>query len=105
MLRLVLTPALGGEVAVWERPVEGAPYIVACDPSQGRVTSEKSDTCCIGAWLRLPGSRLRQCAETVFRWGAYNGFGVHFRDWYFGNWLLIRLGWFGLKMGCGTYDE
>jgi len=70
MLRLVLTPSLGGEFALWEKPTERGQYIVSCDPSLGRVTSEKSDTSCIGVWLRMPGSRLRQVAEVVFRWSG-----------------------------------
>lgn len=68
MLRLVLTRSLGGEFALWERRREGAQYIIACDPAQGRVSSEHSDTCCIGAWLRKPGGGIAQAAEVVFRW-------------------------------------
>lgn len=42
----------------------------------------------------------------VFRWPSCNGFRVHYRDWYFGNFVLISLGWLDmfLSQPVGSAD-
>jgi hypothetical protein len=68
MKRLVLTPRPGGELVIWQRPVEGGEYIVTCDPSLGRQWTDGGDESAIGVWRRWPGHIIEQCAELTCKW-------------------------------------
>lgn len=68
MKRLALRPSAGGELSLWERPVEDAEYIVTCDPSLGRMHTEKGDHSAIGVWRRWPGQIIEQVCEW---WGVW----------------------------------
>jgi hypothetical protein len=54
--------------------------------------------------MQWPTWREKLMPISMHRWPAYNGFRVGFRDWYFGPWLRISLGWWGIQIGGGTYE-
>lgn len=73
MKRLVLQRSdSGGELAVWEMPVEGAEYIASCDPSLGREWSEDGDHTSVGIWRRHEGRVIEQVAHWYGRWTIHN---------------------------------
>lgn len=39
-----------------------------------------------------------------FIWPANAGVFVRFRDWYFGNYIIVSLWWVAFTCGNGTYD-
>lgn len=56
-------------------------------------------------WMEWPTLGHKFGGMRLFRWPAYNGFRVIFRDWYFGNYLLVSLGWFAFACGGGIYRD
>ncbi len=54
--------------------------------------------------MRWPTLRHKLTPLSAFRWSAYAGFSVWFRNWYYGPWLQISLGWWCVQIGRGTYD-
>jgi hypothetical protein len=55
-------------------------------------------------WMEWPTLGHKFGGARVFRWPRYNGVFVRLRDWYFGNYLMISLGWFAFACGHGTYE-
>jgi hypothetical protein len=51
-----------------------------------------------------PTLRHKLGCPRVFCWPCYAGFSINFRDWYFGNYLLISIGWFAFACGGGIYE-
>ena len=62
--RTILTESnrSAGQLAIWEDPIDGAPYVVSGDPAYG--ASVDSDRFCAQVW-RADGRRLVQVAEFV----------------------------------------
>ncbi len=54
--------------------------------------------------MRWPTLRHKLTPVSVFRWPAYAGFGMWFRNWYHGPWIMANLGWWCVQIGSGTYD-
>ncbi len=54
--------------------------------------------------MRWPTLRHKLTPVHAFRWPAYAGFGLWFRDWYHGPWIMASMGWWCVQIGSGTYD-
>lgn len=52
-------PFLGGELAVWRKPVQGHEYVVSADPSEG-IQSKDSDPACIQVFDRTDESQVAE---------------------------------------------